>query len=265
MRGFAVLLTTATLAGLGAAPMSDAAAQQPSAPATRAATAPSPKRYDNLVALFTEWRAFQRPALVDGVPDYSAARWPRSSAGSPPAGGARRDRHDGLAHARAGGLAHRARRDERARLRSTRAAAVGEQPGLLRHRLRRRRAISRRARGRRPPARSRSGATRFRSPREAAAKLAPDCARSPRSSRRRGRTWSATAATCGRSARAPCASRVATLAELLRGSEAAQPAALRADVRRAKAATELRGVGRGEGDVKDADRRASASRTTTGT
>ena len=30
-------------------------------------------RYDDLVALFREWRAFQRPGLVDGVPDYSAA------------------------------------------------------------------------------------------------------------------------------------------------------------------------------------------------
>lgn len=29
-------------------------------------------RYEDLVALFTEWRAFQRPRLVDGVPDYSA-------------------------------------------------------------------------------------------------------------------------------------------------------------------------------------------------
>ncbi len=29
-------------------------------------------RYQDLVALFQEWRAFQRPKLVDGVPDYSA-------------------------------------------------------------------------------------------------------------------------------------------------------------------------------------------------
>ena len=28
--------------------------------------------YDSLVALFGEWRTFQRPTLVDGVPDYSA-------------------------------------------------------------------------------------------------------------------------------------------------------------------------------------------------
>ena len=30
-------------------------------------------RYEDLVSLFTEWRAFQRPTLVNGVPDYSAA------------------------------------------------------------------------------------------------------------------------------------------------------------------------------------------------
>lgn len=35
------------------------------------ATAPG-GGYDDLVALFTEWRAFQRPRLVDGVPDYTA-------------------------------------------------------------------------------------------------------------------------------------------------------------------------------------------------
>ena len=29
--------------------------------------------YDDLVALFKEWRAFQRPVLVGGVPDYTAA------------------------------------------------------------------------------------------------------------------------------------------------------------------------------------------------
>src|SRR5919198_1790015 len=29
--------------------------------------------YANLIALFTEWRAFQKPPLVDGVPQYTAA------------------------------------------------------------------------------------------------------------------------------------------------------------------------------------------------
>jgi len=30
-------------------------------------------RYEDLVSFFREWRAFQRPKLVEGVPDYSAA------------------------------------------------------------------------------------------------------------------------------------------------------------------------------------------------
>ncbi|HJS75679.1 MAG TPA: DUF885 family protein, partial [Vicinamibacteria bacterium] len=35
--------------------------------------APAPSaRYEDLAALFTEWRAFQKPRLVDGVPDYTA-------------------------------------------------------------------------------------------------------------------------------------------------------------------------------------------------
>src|SRR5262245_20955585 len=29
-------------------------------------------RYEDLTALFAEWRAFQQPPLVDGVPDYTA-------------------------------------------------------------------------------------------------------------------------------------------------------------------------------------------------
>ncbi len=28
--------------------------------------------YDDLVALFHEWRAFERPTFIDGVPDYTA-------------------------------------------------------------------------------------------------------------------------------------------------------------------------------------------------
>jgi hypothetical protein len=33
----------------------------------------APSSYDQLVAFFKEWRAFQKPKVVDGVPDYSAA------------------------------------------------------------------------------------------------------------------------------------------------------------------------------------------------
>ena len=32
-----------------------------------------PSRYDDLVTFFRDWRAFQKPKLVDGVPDYGAA------------------------------------------------------------------------------------------------------------------------------------------------------------------------------------------------
>jgi hypothetical protein len=38
-----------------------------------APAAAQPPGYDDLVALFEEWRAFQRPRFVEGVPDYSAA------------------------------------------------------------------------------------------------------------------------------------------------------------------------------------------------
>jgi hypothetical protein len=31
------------------------------------------RRHDDLVALFADWRTFQQPKLVDGVPDYSPA------------------------------------------------------------------------------------------------------------------------------------------------------------------------------------------------
>src|SRR5204862_7298038 len=33
----------------------------------------APSRYDDLVTLFTSWRAFQQPKAVNGVPDYSPA------------------------------------------------------------------------------------------------------------------------------------------------------------------------------------------------
>jgi hypothetical protein len=32
-----------------------------------------PGRYDDLTALFADWRELQRPRLVEGVPDYTAA------------------------------------------------------------------------------------------------------------------------------------------------------------------------------------------------
>ena len=38
-----------------------------------ALAAPPPGRYEDLVTFFKEWRTFQKPKLVDGVPDYGAA------------------------------------------------------------------------------------------------------------------------------------------------------------------------------------------------
>jgi hypothetical protein len=38
-----------------------------------AVTSSTPGRYEDVVALFAEWRAFERPALRDGAPDYTAA------------------------------------------------------------------------------------------------------------------------------------------------------------------------------------------------
>jgi hypothetical protein len=39
----------------------------------RSAPLGSPGRYEDVVALFEEWRGFQRPAVRDGVPDYTAS------------------------------------------------------------------------------------------------------------------------------------------------------------------------------------------------
>ena len=49
------------------------------------APAPSPPAaggagYAELVTFFREWRAFQKPKVVDGVPDYSPARDGRAAA-----------------------------------------------------------------------------------------------------------------------------------------------------------------------------------------
>jgi len=61
-----VAVAVACATGPGGAPNVGA---QPSPDAGSA----TPARYDDLVALFTAWRAFQQPKLVGGVPDYSAA------------------------------------------------------------------------------------------------------------------------------------------------------------------------------------------------
>ena len=63
-----VRLATVAACAVAAARAPNAGAQ--AAPGARP-TAPS--RYDDLVTLFTAWRAFQQPKVVNGVPDYSPA------------------------------------------------------------------------------------------------------------------------------------------------------------------------------------------------
>ena len=67
MRGTAVSLATATLL-LGGIATPNAVAQRATASPARATT---PTRYDDLVTLFADWRAFQQPRRVSGVPDYT--------------------------------------------------------------------------------------------------------------------------------------------------------------------------------------------------
>src|SRR6185295_12016631 len=42
-----------------------------------------PSSYQDLVALFKEWRVFQKPKVVDGVPDYTAAAMAAQKAALP--------------------------------------------------------------------------------------------------------------------------------------------------------------------------------------
>ncbi|HSD30209.1 MAG TPA: DUF885 family protein [Vicinamibacteria bacterium] len=46
-----------------------------------AGTSSTPGRYEDLVALFADWRAFERPAMRDGAPDYTAAAIARKHEG----------------------------------------------------------------------------------------------------------------------------------------------------------------------------------------
>ena len=117
----------------------------------------------------------------------------------------------GVARAAAGGLAHRPGRDERPRLRPPGPSAMGQQPGVLRHRASRPRAISPPVKG--PLAWGAVELWHHQFP------LSPEPRRGHRreasaasrvSSRRRAATWWATAGTSGSTARRPCASRAAT-------------------------------------------------------
>jgi hypothetical protein len=67
-RGPLLALVTAAACAAGAIPLPNAGAQP--SPASHVA---APSRYDDLVTLFTAWRAYQQPKIVNGVPDYSPA------------------------------------------------------------------------------------------------------------------------------------------------------------------------------------------------
>src|SRR5262245_33671109 len=61
-----LLIMGAMAAAIGGACSGAGGAEQAAGGASRST------RYDDLRALFTDWRAFQRPKLADGVADYSA-------------------------------------------------------------------------------------------------------------------------------------------------------------------------------------------------
>src|SRR5262245_9223840 len=77
IRSSPLLLVSFVIAGVAfqtaCAPSSppDAGSKTPAAPASAAGARST--RYEDLVTLFADWRAFQRPKIVNGVPDYSAA------------------------------------------------------------------------------------------------------------------------------------------------------------------------------------------------
>jgi hypothetical protein len=71
-----VLLVSLVAAGLAfvaaCAPPSPPAASNTSPAVPPSAAGARSARYEDLVTLFADWRAFQRPKIVNGVPDYSA-------------------------------------------------------------------------------------------------------------------------------------------------------------------------------------------------
>lgn len=66
-----VVLPVVAVAGLMASCRAEAPAPPPPSGTGPAAAVTTSARYDDLLALFTAWRAFQRPPMVNGVPDYS--------------------------------------------------------------------------------------------------------------------------------------------------------------------------------------------------
>src|SRR5882672_6561650 len=67
MRCSRFLIVCAVIAAAACAACGGAGSPAGAEPSTSRTT-----RYEDLRALFTDWRAFQQPRLADGVPDYSA-------------------------------------------------------------------------------------------------------------------------------------------------------------------------------------------------
>ena len=138
------------------------------------AETPAPAGYDALVRLFGDWRAFERPPLRDGAPDYTAATFARRHA-----------ELQALRRPARGDRPDRAGRSKRASTtRWSRAEmngfdfdmrvlqAVGARPGVLPDASGTSRATRRRTKARRTTPSSSSGRTQFPLSRADEAKLA---------------------------------------------------------------------------------------------
>jgi uncharacterized protein DUF885 len=77
IRLFPALLASLVVAGLAfhlaCAPPSTQETGNKAPAAAASAAGPRSTRYEDLVTLFADWRTFQRPKIVSGVPDYSAS------------------------------------------------------------------------------------------------------------------------------------------------------------------------------------------------
>ena len=173
--------------------------------------APAAAGYDALVTLFAEWRAFERPPLRDGAPDYTAATFARRHAGAaglPQARLAAIDAGRWPVEAAGGSALVRAEMngfDFYVRV----LQALGARPGLLPDRSGTTQSDTPAHEGHDASRRHRAVEVRLPAvARRTKRKLAGELAhRSRRSSRRRAATSPATRATSGSPAPARCASR----------------------------------------------------------
>ena len=67
------LLAAALVAALATLPLAACTASVTTETEGGGSTAATSTSYEDLVALFEEWREFEKPELVDGVYDYTAA------------------------------------------------------------------------------------------------------------------------------------------------------------------------------------------------